>query len=214
MSANLYTFPLTVSSWGASPRYLTDITVGRNGQEVRNAVWQDPLYSFNAAFAVKTYADIATLLAFFHACKGREQSFLVKDQSDYSITRQTIATGDGADTTFQLVKTYNPGFGSYQRSITKPKASSLTVWVNNVQKTETTHYTFSTSTGIITFTGGNTPANGHAIEAACTEYYVPVRFNVDELPVELLHAWVDSGSDVGIVNVPEVPLVEVRYPNE
>lgn len=211
MAANAVLFPLEVSGWGAAPRYLTDITVGRNGQEVRNAVWQDPLYSYNAAFAVKRYADIATLVNFFHNCKGREQSFLVKDYADFEIARQSIGTGDGADATWQIYKTYTQsGIGSYQRTITKPKANSLSVWVNNVLQTPTTHYTYSTSTGVITFTGGNIPANGHSIEVACTEFYVPCRFDTDELPVEMLSYYVSSGASAGLVEVPEIRLVEVR----
>lgn len=215
MSANLYQFPLAVSRWGANVSYMTDITRGRNGQESRNAVWQDPLYSFNASFGVKTYADINTLVSFFHAVKGREQSFLVKDPSDYSIARQTIGTGDGADTTFQLIKTYTTSFGSYQRTITKPisaeDSTGVLVWVNNVA-IDAANRSHSTSTGIITLSVA--PSLGHTVEASCAEYYVPVRFDIDTLPVELLAAWVESGADVANVSVPDIPLVEVRYPNE
>lgn len=215
MSANLYQFPLTVSQWGASPSYLTDITVGRNGQEVRNAVWQDPLYRYNAAFAVKTYDDIATLLAFFHTVRGREQSFLVKDWSDYSIARQTIGTGDGSTATFQLIKTYTSSIGTYQRTITKPIAAEdstgVLVWVNN-SAVAAANRSHSTSTGIITLT--TPPTASHVVEASCAEYYVPCRFDIDTLPVEMLNFWVESGAGTGNVQVPEIPLVEVRYPNE
>jgi len=215
MSANLYQFPLTVSQWGASPSYLTDITVGRNGQEVRNAVWQDPLYRFNAAFAVKTYADIETLVEFFHAVRGREQSFLVKDWSDFAITRQTIGTGDGADTTFQLIKTYTTSFGSYQRTITKPVAAEdstgVLVWVNNVA-VAAANRSHSTSTGIITLTSA--PANGHLVEASCAEFYVPVRFDVDTIDIQMVSYWVSAGASASNVMVPDIGLVEVRFPNE
>lgn len=204
-------FPLTVSEWGKAIRYQTDITVGRNGQEVRNALWQDPLLRFNAAFAVRSYADIDTLADFFHAMKGREQSFLVKDWSDFSITRAqgALGTGDGADAIWQLVKNYvQSGVGTYSRTIKYPATGSMSVWVNNVLQTLTTHYSFSTTTGIITFVSA--PANGHAIEAACTEFYVPCRFDTDELPIEMLSYWVASGADRSNVNVPDIPIVEVR----
>ena len=205
-------FPLPVSGWGANINYKTDITVGGNGQEARNAVWQDPLMSFNAAFAVKTYADIDTLQTFFHVCKGREQSFLVKDLADFRIPRTTIGTGTGALTTFQLVKKYVHGvIGTYTRTITKPKqiegAGGVRVWVNNVELADSA-FSFSSTTGIITLSSA--PANGHAVEASCDEYYVPCRFDIDELPIELLHYWVDSGSDGGIVQVPDIKLREVR----
>ena len=215
MAAHLYQFPLAISEWSASPSYLTDITVGRNGQEVRNAIWQDPLYRYNAAFAVKTYADNETLIEFFHAVSGREQSFLVKDYSDFSITRQSIGTGDGADTTFQLIKTYTTSFGSYQRTITKPIATEgvggVRVWVNN-SEVATGNGSHSTSTGFITLTAA--PSNGHNVEASCDEFYVPVRFDVDTLPVDMLSYYVSSGANAGLVEVPDIPLIEVRYPSE
>jgi uncharacterized protein (TIGR02217 family) len=201
-----------VSGWGANIRYLTDVIVGRNGQEVRNALWQDPLYSYNAAFAVKTYADIATLQAFFHNCRGKEQSFLVKDWADFAIPRTTIGTGTGAATTFQLIKTYTTAsFGTFSRTITKPIATEgkpgVRVWVNDVE-VNTSNVSHSTSTGIITLTSA--PANGHAVEASCAEFYVPCRFDVDELPVELLTYWLNSGADFASVNIPDIRLVEVR----
>lgn len=203
-------FPLTVSGWGSTIRYKTDVIVGQNGQEVRNAVWQDPLLKFNAAFAIRTYGDIETLQAFFHMVKGREQGFMVKDWSDFSIDRTNIGTGDGADATWQLVKKYTNAIGTYTRTITRPVAGSLSVWVANTLKTITTHYTFSTTTGVITFTGGNTPGVGEAIEASCTEFYVPCRFDTDELDIELLNYWVRSGADAGLIQIPDIPMVEIR----
>lgn len=212
MSAHLVQFPLTVSGFGANVRYLTDIIVGRNGQEVRNALWEEPLMSYNAAFAVSSYADIETLRTFFHAVKGREQSFLLKDWSDYQIERNTIGTGDGSDTTFQLAKNYvQTGIGTYSRTITKPVniegGGGVRVWVNNVELA-TSAFSFSASTGVITIPSA--PSNGHLVEASCAEFYVPVRFDVDELPVEMLAFWINSGADYANVNIPEIPMREVR----
>lgn len=208
MSAWGMTFPLTVSRWGASTKYSTSIIVGNNGQEVRNANWQDPLRKFNAAFQVRTYEDISTLLSFFNAVKGREQSFLVKDWSDFEIDRTNIGTGDGIDTTFQLVKVYvNAVAGNYTRTITKPKAvkgvGGVRVWVNNVELA-TSAFSFSSVTGIITLSSA--PSVGHAVEASCDEFYVPCRFDTDELPVDVMMYAVDTG----LVEIPEIPLIEVR----
>jgi uncharacterized protein (TIGR02217 family) len=212
MSANLILFPLDVGQWGSAIRYQTDITIGRNGQEVRNAVWQDPLFAYNAAFNIKTYDDIATLQEFFHLCKGREQSFLVKDYADFQIPRTQIGTGDNSDTTFQLVKKYTDGvLGTYTRTITKPKqlegAGGVRVWVNN-SELATNQFSFSESTGIITT--GSAPTTGHAVEASCDEFYVPVRFDIDELPLDLLNFWVSGDTENGLVQIPDIRLVEVR----
>jgi uncharacterized protein (TIGR02217 family) len=193
-------------------RYQTDITVGKSGYESRNANWQDPLLVFNAALGIKTYADIDTLKTFFHGVRGREQSFLIKDYQDYSFGRITIATGDGADTTYQLIKKYTHAvLGTYSRNITKPESSigNVRVWVNSVEKTNPAQFTYSSTTGIITFAVA--PPNGHAIEASCAEFYVPVRFDVDELPVDMLMFYLDASlNKVGHIEVPDIPLIEVR----
>lgn len=212
MSAYGMLFPLEVSEWVAAPRYNTSITVGNNGQEVRNANWQDPLYRYNAAFNIKTYEDIETITAFFHAVKGREQSFLVKDHADYSIERTQIGVGDGVTQNFQLIKVYvNAVAGNYTRTITKPKqtegAGGVRVWVNNVELA-TSAFSFSSSTGIINIPSA--PTSTHIVEASCDEFYVPVRFDTDELPVNLLTFWLSSGSPVSNVEIPDIPLVEVR----
>lgn len=201
-------FPLTVSKWGAATQFNTSIIVGNNGQEVRNANWQDPLRKFNAAFHVRTYEDISTLLSFFNAVRGREQSFLVKDWSDFESARTTIGTGDGVTQNFQLVKTYiNAVAGNYTRTITKPKqvegVGGVRVWVNNVELA-TSAFSFSSTTGIINIPSA--PTAGHAVEASCDEFYVPCRFDVDELPVDIMMYAVERK----LVEIPDIPLCEVR----
>lgn len=216
MSVNLVQFPLTVSQWNKTVVYSTDVIVGRNGQEVRNAMWQDPLLKFNAAFAIRNYADINTLATFFHAMKGREQSFLVKDWSDFAVdTFTTFAeTPNGVLANFQLIKKYTQTIGvgssTYIRTIKYPKSLSLTVRVNGTTKVEGTHYNYSTSTGIVTFTGGNIPTTGQTVDFKIAEYYVPCRFDTDELPIEMLNYWVASGADKSNVQVPDIPMIEVR----
>lgn len=205
-------YSLTVSSLERQLRYMTDITVGRNGQEVRNALWQDPLYSYNLNHSIKTYDDIETLETLFHAVKGKEQSFLVLDQGDFDSPRTNIGTGTGALTTFQLVKKYTHGvIGTYSRNITKPKQvegiGGVRVWVNNVELA-TSAFSFSSVTGIITIPSA--PPAAQAVEASCDEFYVPVRFDIDELPTTMLNYWVASGQNYSNVEIPGIPLKEVR----
>lgn len=216
MTIHAKQFPLDPSGLTASIRYQTDIIVGRNGQEVRNALWQDPLYSYNAAFAVRSRADVATLQTFFHSVKGREIAFYLKDVQDYQIpqsgsTAQSIGTGDGADTTFQIYKTYTDSLSNtYQRTIRRlpTDTSKVDVYVNDVLQTYTTHYTYSATTGIITFTAA--PTLGHSIKVVVEEFYVPVRFDIDQLDVDVLMFWVDSGTPYSLGQIPEIPMVEVR----
>ena len=216
MTIHAKQFPLDPSGLRASIRYQTDIIVGRNGQEVRNAVWQDPLYSYNAAFAVKSREDVATLQTFFHSVKGREIAFYLKDAQDYAIPQsgevpQTIGTGTGAATTFQIYKNYTDSLSNtYQRTIRRlpSDTSKVDVWVNEVAKSNPGDYTYSTTTGIITF--GAAPSNGHTITVVVEEFYVPVRFDIDQLDVDLLMFWVNSGTPYSLGQIPEIPMVEVR----
>lgn len=206
------TFPITISSLSRRLRYQTDITVGKNAQEVRNAVWQDPLYAYNLGFNIKDYADIRTIETLFYMVRGREQSFLVLDQGDFKVERTQIGTGNGSATTFQLVKKYvHAVIGTYTRNITKPKqvegVGGVRVWVNNVELTPA-EYSFSSVTGIITIP--TPPPSSQAVEASCDEFYVPVRFDIDELPTDMMSYWVASGADKSNVQIPEIPLVEVR----
>ena len=207
-------FPLISKSMRANIRYSTDITIGGNGQEVRNAQWQDPLLSYNASFAVRTYDDINTLQSFFHATRGRERSFLLKDYADFQVDWTEFAeTIDGVETEFQLIKIYeNAVIGDYTRTITKPKQIEGTGGVtirDNAVTVDPADYSFSSVTGIVTIP--TPPISGHTLEFKIDEFYVPVRFDIDELPIDLLTYWVDSGgSDKGNVEVPEIPMKEVR----
>lgn len=209
MSVNEIQFPLSVSQWNKTVRYSTDIMVGRNGQEVRNALWQDPLLKFNAAFSVKNASDVSTLENFFHAMRGREQAFLVKDWADYSISTATQSsnTADGTRTTFQIVKRYpqtNPaGNTEYIRSI-KYLSSTAGNVVARVNGSVTTAFTVNNATGIVTFT--SPPPNGQSVTFTVTEFYVPCRFDIDELPLELLYHFVSKQQ----YDIPDIPLVEVR----
>ena len=211
MSVNLVQFPLAVSEWQKSVAYMTDVIVGRNGQEVRNAIWQDPLLRFNAAFSIKTYADVQSLVTFFHAMRGREQAFLVKDWADFEITdwTQSSDTANGTRTTFQLVKRYTQTIGNtsstYVRTIRNPKINSVTAQVNGSPATISS---VSLSTGVVTLQSA--PTNGQSVTFKCSEFYVPVRFDIDELPVEMLNYWVASGANKSNVQVPDIPLREVR----
>lgn len=209
-------FPISLSKLQKQITYSTDITVGKSGHEVRNANWQDPLYEYNAASGIKSRADVATLAAFFQTVRGRETAFLLQDLDDYQIphsgsTPQSIGTGNGVTTTFQIYKRYTNALGNaYDRIITKPSAttSHLAVYVNGVLKTHTTHYTYSTSTGIITFV--TAPPNTHVVTITLSLFYVPVRFMSDKLPIDMLTMWVDSGTPTGLSELPDVGMIEVR----
>ena len=220
MSVDAKLFPLSLASLNKSIMFQTDITVGKGGHESRNAIWQDPLLMFNASSGIKDRDDVATLEAFFYSVRGRETGFLLKDLNDYQIpqsgtTAQSIGTGNGVTTTFQIVKLYTDALSQvHTRTITRISTtnSHLKVYVNGALQTYTTHYTSNKTTGVITFV--TAPPNGHAVTITLDLFWVPVRFDTDILPVDLLYHAAASdavGSSIKtLANLPEVPLIEVR----
>lgn len=207
---HLKVFPLEFARQASTVCYNTTIIEGANGQEVRNANWQDPLYKFNAAFALQTKADVNLLQAFFHSVRGRETAFLVKDYVDFEFSQNIHGvadnTPDGVKTEFQMFKIYQDELGNFiRRDITKPVEDTTVATVTN--PVQAFSYTVDLATGIIEFSGA--PATGSIIHVA-GEFYVPVRFDIDELPSDLLHYWIDGATENALLEVPEIPLREVR----
>lgn len=186
------------------PRFNTSIVTLHSGAESRNANWAAQRGEWNIAFPYSetTFAEVR---AHFYARRGMLHSFPFRDWSDYTIgtsaSPQTIGTGDGADATFQIYKRYSDGVYTYDRDITKPVTSGFAVYVNGVLKTVTTHYTIGATTGIITFTGGNEPAIGHAV-AVYGEFNVPVRYGADAYDVMMTTPTLGS--------VPSLTIIEVK----
>jgi uncharacterized protein (TIGR02217 family) len=196
-----------MSAMSGGPTFSTDVIVGANGQEVRNANWQDPLWSWNATSTIKTKADVDTLYAFFMNRYGKEGEFLVKDPGDFQIgPLQNIGTGDGSDTTFQIVKKYTDSSSNvFTRNIKRFSLSDPgEVKVNGVAQTYTTHYTLDPATGIITFV--TPPTVGHPITVTL-QYYRLARFDIDQFPNQVL-LW--DGSSYTLNQLPALPIVEIR----
>jgi uncharacterized protein (TIGR02217 family) len=95
------------------------------------------------------------------------------------------------------VKRYGAPSRVYVREISAPVAGTVLVAVNGVA---TTNFTVNTSTGVVTFNAGSIPANG-AVVTAGFEFDVPVRFDTDEITVNLSH--------FAAGDIPEIPLIEV-----
>ena len=115
------------------------------------------------------------LLNLAHAARGSLYSWLFKDWNDYSVTAQSLGTAPSGTTAVQLVKTYTYGSETYTRTITKPVASTVTVYQNGSPKSGT----LDEATGLFT------PNSAWTAGAALTwtgEFDVPVRFANDFLP--------------------------------
>lgn len=186
-------------AYGSSggPEYSTDIVITIGGHEQRNINWSAARARYNVAHGVKTASQLADLIAFFRARKGRAHGFRFKDWTDYQGAAELIGTGNNSKTEFQLVRNYTSGSTTEARTITKPVSGSISIYKDGVL--QTSGVSVSATTGIVTFTSA--PANSVVITATF-EFDVPVRFDTDRLSASLdsygSHSWLD------------IPLVEVR----
>ena len=110
---------------------------------------------------------------------------------------QLLGTGDDAETQFQLVKHYPSGSVIEVRTITKPVAGTVKVYLDGTE--QALGWSVDTTTGLVIF--GTAPALGVEVTADF-EFDVPVRFDTDQMAVTIetyrLHAW------------QQIPIVELR----
>jgi uncharacterized protein (TIGR02217 family) len=191
---------------GGGPLFSTDIVTIDGGYERRNQNWSQARRKFDARTGVRSVIDGTLLLAFFQARAGRARGFRLKDWQDYSsasdgvstpsATDQTIGAGDGATTTFQLVKNYGSAGITYARMIQKPVSGSVLIAFNGVA--QTSGWSVDSTTGLVTFAAA--PASGVAI-AAGFQFDVPVRFDTDQLSL--------TADDNGLAEA-AIPLIEIH----
>mgnify|MGYP000556840273 CR=1 FL=1 len=145
-------FPARLS-FGAmgGPERLTEIVTLANGHEERNTPWEHSRRRYDAGLGMRSLDDIAEAVAFFEARRGRLYGFRWKDWGDFRSSRpseephfsdQPIGTGDGARTTFQLVKFYRSGGHRYKRPIRKPVAGSVRVALAGGERVEGTDFEY------------------------------------------------------------------------
>ena len=180
------------------PGFSTDVITVKSGREKRNVNWSESRGVWDVAHGIKNQEQLDRLIAFFRARRGKAHAFRFKDWSDYRIARQTIGSGDGVTTTFQIAKTYvDDGGYATVRPITKPVIASVQVW--KAGALQASGYTVNGLTGVVTFSVA--PGAGQAIEAACA-FDVPARFDTDQMKVSVelynLFTW------------GQIPVVEVR----
>jgi uncharacterized protein (TIGR02217 family) len=108
----------------------------------------------------------------FLASGGGEDSFDFQDWRDFSVTDEVFGIGDGAETEFELIKTYTFGTREHQRRIFRP-VSAISIEADGVAVAGA-DYTVDYELGIVTM--DTAPANG--VELTWTgEFNVPVRFD-------------------------------------
>lgn len=202
-------FPTGVSKGSSGgPRRITDIVTLRSGFEQRNSIWANSRRFYNAGLGLRNLKDLYEVLEFFEARRGRLHGFRYKDWSDYKSKDPTaavtnndiqIGVGDGTTVNFQLSKIYSDAGGSWTRIIKKPVQGSVVVALNGSAQTEGSNFTVDYTTGIVTFSAA--PGNGVSVTAGF-EFDVPVRFDVDQIMVNVEQF--NAGA------IPDIDIVEIR----
>jgi uncharacterized protein (TIGR02217 family) len=204
----LFPHDVSLQSRGGPVRR-TDVVVTGSGSEERNARWAHARRRYDAGGGVRSLEALAAVVAFFEERRGRLIGFRWRDRLDDRScppgreplpADQSLGTGDGARAVFALAKAYGTGVSAYVRPIAKPVAGSVRVAVAGLEKVAGIDFDADPATGLVTFRPGRVPAAG-AVVTAGFRFHVPVRFDTDELSVDL--AAFTAGE------IPHVPLIEI-----
>jgi len=163
----------------------------RNQQRVR------AVHEYQYGGAETAIANLIAIKAFHFEVRGKLFTWLLKDWTDYIYAGELLGIGDGADTTYQVIRTYGT-VNPYVRDITAIKTGTLAVYVNGVEKFDPGDYTIS-ATGLITF--GVAPPSSQSVTADY-EFYVPVRFQQDDCFIEI------TGRDASFGNISTLDAIE------
>jgi uncharacterized protein (TIGR02217 family) len=188
-------------SFGAlgGPRFVTEIVTCSSGDEQRNQAWSVPLWQYQFGLAPRSAVLTQELVAFFRAiAQGRTHGFRFHDfgAGEAVGEDEPIGTGTGAPATYQLIKRYELGDYTFDRTITKPVAGTLVVKSNGTIVVPT-----SINTTLGTFVLNTTL--GNAVTASY-EFDVPVRFDSDAIDLRKLDGNAFDWSNVSLTETRDV----------
>lgn len=202
-------FPANLSFGSiGGPERRTEIVTLTNGYEERNTPWAHSRRRYDAGLGLRSLDDIETLIAFFEARRGQLFGFRWKDWADFKscpasktvdAEDQIIGQGDGVQTVFSLIKTYESAGNAYVRPIRKPVLGTIMVAIAGDRKVEGLEYEVDLVLGQITFA---VPPDIGVPVTAGFEFDVPVRFDTESILV--------SVASFRAGDVPHVPVIEVR----
>ncbi|MCK0196343.1 DUF2460 domain-containing protein [Ancylobacter sp. 6x-1] len=203
-------FPLDVALGAAGgPERATEIVTTVTGREERNTRLAHSRRRWDAGYGVRSFTQLAAVVAFFEERRGRLHGFRWRDRLDHSSAApgadpgpldQMLGVGDGANATFALAKTYGAAFAPYLRPIVKPVAGTVRVAVGGAEMAAST-YDLDPDEGVVRFHAGHIPPNGAAVSAGYL-FDVPARFDTDYLEVNL------TAFEAG--EIPRIPILEIR----
>lgn len=175
------------------PGFKTTVTTLGNGAEQRNQEWATLRGQWNIGYGLQSKATLDEVNQFFIGRRGRARGFRFKDWNDYKAVEAPVGTVAGDATKRQLQKVYPDAENPYTRTITLPVAGTLTVYVDTVASED---YTLLDN-GVLEF--GSDPGDS---VVATFEFDVPVRFDIDDLKVQL--------ANYNAGQIPNIPIVELK----
>lgn len=180
------TLPGLAFSTHKKPKFSTIVATHVSGREVRDALYQNPIWEFelvyegltseaspSSAYANLGASSLQTLMGFFMQMQGQFGTFLFTDPTDDLVTAGQIATGDGATKTFT--------FARFMGAFLEPVGwvtTLTTVFLNGTP--QGSGFTF-TAPNSITF--GTAPGSGVAISATFN-FAFNCRFDSDDMDFE------------------------------
>lgn len=189
MTAIFPTLPGLAWSVTKAPRFMTRIQRAVTGRELRVVDQPAPVWTWTLTYSLLRdkwdtrgagglgagYDELRTLAGFFLQQQGAFQPFLFTDPSDDAVTAQLLGTGDGATSSFQLVRS----MGGFAEAVTAPNTVSA-VYLNGVRDAAS-QYSVDAGSGLLTFVVP--PPMGISVTADFT-YYFRVRFAADTAEFE------------------------------
>jgi uncharacterized protein (TIGR02217 family) len=172
------------------PVFSTVVASHVSGREVRDALYQNPIWQFELTFdglssSASSYPGLGAnsmqaLMGFFLQMQGQFGTFLYPDPTDSAATDVTFATGDGTTTTF----TFCRSMGAFLEPVGWVTSVS-NVFLNNVN--QPSGWSLSTPNSLVF---ASPPSSGVPIAATFT-YAFQCRFDSDDQDFEefMLNLW-------------------------
>ncbi|TFZ81584.1 DUF2460 domain-containing protein [Candidatus Macondimonas diazotrophica] len=196
----------TQISYGSlgGPGFKTSVITAGSGKEQRNQEWARSRAEYDLKYGIQTEEEMHAVIKFFYARRARAYSFRFKDWGDYKVVEQNIGIlSDGGEEEFQLFKRYEDDASTYDRVLSKIVDGTVLGVKKNGVELDPEDWSLDYDTGIFTFTGSGT--GGDVISIDYFEFDVPVRFDIDSLPV----SWDNFNQN----SISSIPVIEV-HPDE
>jgi uncharacterized protein (TIGR02217 family) len=165
------------------PVFSTIVASHASGREVRDLLYQNPIWQFELTFdamdsTANTYPgaganSLQALMGFFLECQGQYGTFLYDDPTDSAVINGAIALGDGSTTTFTFIR-YMGAFSEPVGWVT----SVSNVYLNGVN--QASGWSVSTPNSLVF---ASAPGSGVAISATFA-FAFECRFDSDDQDFE------------------------------